>query len=485
MKATDRTSNSAASFQHKLLGILLLGLLLRFALLLLAMPVELQSDEANYVFLALGLERFGIYFDCYRYLWPPLYPGFLRLCFFLADEQGLLLARVIQVLSTVSIGWSCMAIARRLFNDRIALVTGVLWVLHLPLASYSHLLWSESLSLALWGPALALLIAASHDPGHPARGLRLLGYALLAGISVHLKESNLYLTPLLLLPLAWTLRCQGIRLVEILRVVSLPLLLFALVILPWSLRNLEVYGRLTVASTLGENVYNGLNATHRNFDLIPVNTTLQRRGLPILKVREPMRGTSSTHGDLISWPRAEEELNLPLRLDANRRQGLEFAQANPVWFLKARMQKLSDLVAPVSFLTRHLTLGHYPSSLAQFRVPLVLWSVAAAALTLLLGIIGLGARMPASPAAGIFALQGAYYLATGSLVAMSRFRLPLVPILLIGCASLICLGLRGITRPRMALCAAGTLCLLALWVLGSPTTLGLLRAALGGLEASP
>jgi hypothetical protein len=329
------------------------------------------------------------------------------------------------------------------------------------------------------------LIAASHDPGHPARGLRLLGYALLAGISVHLKESNLYLTPLLLLPLAWTLRCQGIRLVEILRVVSLPLLLFALVILPWSLRNLEVYGRLTVASTLGENVYNGLNATHRNFDLIPVNTTLQRRGLPILKVREPMRGTSSTHGDLISWPRAEEELNLPLRLDANRRQGLEFAQANPVWFLKARMQKLSDLVAPVSFLTRHLTLGHYPSSLAQFRVPLVLWSVAAAALTLLLGIIGLGARMPASPAAGIFALQGAYYLATGSLVAMSRFRLPLVPILLIGCASLICLGLRGITRPRMALCAAGTLCLLALWVLGSPTTLGLLRAALGGLEASP
>ncbi len=76
-------------------------------------------------------------------------------------------------------------------------------------------------------------------------------------------------------------------------------------------------------------------------------------------------------------------------------------------------------------------------------------------------------------------------MATGSLVAMSRFRLPLVPILLIGCASLICLGLRGITRPRMALCAAGTLCLLALWVLGSPTTLGLLRAALGGLEASP
>jgi len=478
MKSPKEDKRTVQGFSRKFAGILAAGLILRFLLLGLALPVELQSDEANYVYLALGLERFGLFFDCYRFLWPPLYPGFLQLCFLLADEQGLLLARSLQVLSTLAIGWSTMSIARRLFNDSVALVSGLLWIVHLPLAAFSHLLWSESLFLALWGPALALLIAASLEPNHPARGRRLLGYALLAGIGVHLKEASLYLTPLLLLPLAWTLRRQGTRTLEILRIISQPLLLLALILLPWSLRNLETYGRLTVASTLGENIYNGLNSSHRNFDLIPVNTALQRNNQPILQVRASLR---SSNENLSPWPRAEEVLNLPERLDENRRRGLAFTRDHPGWFLRSRVQKISDLVAPVSFMTRHLALGHYPTSMTRWRTLLVIWGTGASALTLLLGLIGLASRLPASPAAGIFALQGAYYLAAGSLVAMSRFRLPLVPLLLIGCASLLCMGLRPLPRPRLILAAGSSLILVTLWIIGWPTTLGLLKAASKGL----
>jgi len=119
--------------------------------------------------------------------------------------------------------------------------------------------------------------------------------------------------------------------------------------------------------------------------------------------------------------------------------------------------------------------------MTRWRTLLVIWGTGASALTLLLGLIGLGSRLPASPAAGIFALQGAYYLAAGSLVAMSRFRLPLVPLLLIGCASLLCMGLRPLPRPRLILAAGSSLILVTLWIIGWPTTLGLLKAASKGL----
>jgi hypothetical protein len=55
-------------------------------------------------------------------------------------------------------------------------------------------------------------------------------------------------------------------------------------------------------------------------------------------------------------------------------------------------------------------------------------------------------------------------------------------VLLIGCASLICLGLRPLPRPRLMLAAGSSLILVALWIIGWPTTWGLLRAASKGLE---
>lgn len=485
MKAIPQSTKPGPGFAFRVFGILALGLVVRLVLFCLASPTELQSDEANYIYLALGLEHFGIFFDCYRYLWPPLYPLFLRVCFAVADDQGLLLARLVQVLLSLSIGWSTIAIARRLFDEKVALVAGALWVLHLPLASFSHLLWSETLFLALWGPALALLIAASQEPDHPHRTRRLLGYALLAGVSVHLKETSLYLTPVLLLPLGWTLRKRGASFPEVLRVTSLPILLFGLLLLPWSLRNWDVYGRLTVASTLGENIYNGINANHRNFDLIPVNTALMRSGQPTLQVRAPMAQATVSNRAVPPWDRAEGEWNLPMRLNENRSRGLAFAADHPGWFLRSRIQKLSDLVAPVSFVTRHLALDHYPPGLTRFRGLLVIWAVGASALTLLLGLVGLFRCLPRGPAAGIFALQAVYFLGTGSLVAMSRFRLPLVPLLLIGCAALLASKRGPVTFTRKVFSAAGVLCLLCLWWLGLPTTTGLLQAAWNGLGVRP
>ena len=462
------------------LAILGLGLGVRALLLLTAGPIDLQSDEANYVHLALTLERLGVLLDCYRYLWPPGYPAFLRVCFALADDGGLALARWIQVLASLSIGASTMVLGQRLFDRRVGLLAGVGWALHLPLAAFTHLLWSETLFLALWLPALALLVGSLQEDAARARTLRLTGYAVLSGAAVHLKESALYLAPLLLLPLALQ---EGRRagLVATIRAVTLPLLVFVTVLTPWTLRNLEVYGTPRLASTLGENAYNGLNATHRNFDLIPVNTALQRAGRPVLQVRAPFRDPREAGRPVAEWPRAEEIPHLPTRLEANRSRGLTFAAEHPGWILRSRLQKWSDLVAPVSFLTRHLALGHYHGPLADARPLLAALAALASAGALLLGLVGLGLHLPRSLPALVVLLNGLYLLATGSLVAMSRFRLPLVPLLLIGAAAL--LLRRGEEGPGRRL-VAGALgaALLALWWLGAPTTIGLLRAAWGGVE---
>lgn len=462
------------------LGILGLGLGVRALLLLTAGPIELQSDEANYVHLALTLERLGVLLDCYRYLWPPGYPAFLRACFALADDGGLALARWLQVLASVAIGASTMALGQRLFDRRVALLAGLGWALHLPLAAYSHLLWSETLFLALWLPGLVLLVSALEEPASRARALRLAGFAALSGLAVHLKESPLYLVPLLLLPVLLQEARRAGGLVAA-RTVTLPLLVFCTVLTPWSLRNLEVYGTPRVAATLGENAYNGLNATHRNFDLIPVNTALQRAGQPVLQVRAPFRDPREGGSPLAEWPRAEEVPHLPTRLATNRSRGLEFASEHPGWILRSRLQKWADLVAPVSFLTRHLALGHYHGPLAQARPLVVALSVLASAAALLLGLVGLGLHLPRSLPTLVIALNGIYLLATGSLVAMSRFRLPLVPLLLIGAAALVLR--RGEEGPgRRLLAGALGICLVGLWWLGAPTTIGLLRAAWDGID---
>ena len=58
-------------------GIVGAGVLLRLLFLWLAEPLELQSDEANYVYLALSWNHFGFFSDSYRYPWPPGYPFLL------------------------------------------------------------------------------------------------------------------------------------------------------------------------------------------------------------------------------------------------------------------------------------------------------------------------------------------------------------------------------------------------------------------------
>ena len=429
---------------------LLLGLGVRAALLVLAGDIELQSDEANYVYSALAWKHFGVYFDHYRFLWPPGYSAYLAGCLSLFGENGLQAARIGQVLASLCIGLSVGLLGQRLAGPRAAVTATLAWALYLPLAAFTHLLWNETLFLALFLPGLLQLVALAQEPPDRAVDRRVLAAGLCLAGALYVKEAPLYLLPVLaaLLPLT---AARGMR-TEALRRATGVLLVVTAAVLPWTLRNLDVYDRpIPLGSSLGENSFNGLNANYRNFDLVALQSERSRRGSEPLAPRTLL--TAQPEG-AEAWQRAEELDSLPARLAENTRRGLGFASAHPGWFLRTRLQKLADAATPLSFLPRHLALGHYHGALARapWRRPIALATLGLPLVLLALGGLGLLLALPPGRARWLLWATASYFVATLLLVSMSRFRLPLIPLLCVGLGCLVSRPPRGVRARWIGAC---------------------------------
>lgn len=428
------------------------GLALRALLALLAGETVLVADEANYLYLALAWERFGLLLDTERYLWPPLYPLLVRGCLSAFGAQGEHALHALQVALSASIGWSVLRLARGLFGLRAAHIAGALWALHLPLAAYTHLTWPETLFLALLGPAAVLASEAARAGAQGDGKLVLLG--LLLGLAALVKEVALGLVPLLCLALY--LRPGLEPPLERLRRASLPLLVAALVLAPWALRNRAAYGSAVPAgATLGENAYHGLNARYVNFDLRLLHRTHEEGE----RLSANQRTAFVLDDPSSAWERSGER-NTVRRSSENLRLGLAWVAQNPGDFLYSRIKKAADLVAPQSFLLRHLALEAYggPLSSRPARRVLVPWALLVQLLVLAAAIPGAVLGLRERGARGVLAALALPPLAAGSLVAMSRFLVPLVPLLIVLAAGFLAAPRRGWTRAR-------TLLTLLLWAL--------------------
>ena len=408
------------------------GVFLRAALCSLAGTPALQSDEANYFYLAVQWKQLGYFPDSFRYLWPPAYAAYLRVCIELFGSHALDAARAGQILASASVGFTTGLIAWRVFGARAAVIAAALWAGYLPLAAHTHLLWNEPIFLAFFLPGFYQVLVCIREREIPHIDRRLVSGGVLLALALYVKEAATYLIPLLGLVLLFS----GMPLREGLRRASLLLGTVALCVLPWGLRNQQVYGAfIPLGSSLGENAFNGLNAPYRNFDLIPIESKLDKAGKPPLSLRPywtaPPAGAEA-------WTRAEEIHSLPLRMSENTARGLAFARAHPAWLLRSRIQKVADVLVPTSFLTRHLALDRYSGRIASkpWR-PIVAWTSAlqVAALLVFGGAGLLGSQRP-GPARRLIWTTALYFGATVLLVSMSRFRIPLVPFLLAGIGGL-------------------------------------------------
>ncbi|MDE0915175.1 MAG: hypothetical protein OSB57_08335 [Planctomycetota bacterium] len=511
------------------------GVFLRLCLLWIVGDLDLQSDEANYVYLGIAWNHFGFYFDQHRYLWPPGYSWLTAQSLSLFGEDGMLAVKYLQVLASASIGMTTMLFAIRLFGLRAARIAGWIWVAYLPLAAFTHLLWNETLFTALFLPGLYQIMRLMQRGDDPRATRRVLLAGLCLAGSLYLKESPQFLVlvlAMLLVPFAGNL-AEGVRRSTLL------LLVVGACILPWGLRNQNVYGSfIPLGTSLGENAYNGLNQDYRNFDFRPIDSERDRRDLPptgivarhwfdyvdpiayrdlparmeVLRTQaseaakasheqvaaggSPDPRAAALQSQLLrnaslqerwldpiiprepdslvefagncGWSRAEppEVINTAQRSAVNTANGFRFAREHPGWYARSRIRKLADLLTPASFFTRHQALGHYdetPLGGHLLRKLTSLWAIACPMIVLLLGIVGYTTVLRSRPAWLLFGCTFGYFLCTTLLVAMSRFRIPTIPLLIVLTAGFVVHHKTLEGRTRKVLGAMAVLLVVFLW----------------------
>jgi hypothetical protein len=239
--------------------VLLASLVLKLGLLVPTSDLRPVRDSLIYVDHACKLLRAHAYGHSGR---APGYPLALAATFWATERAGvpvacppeppagtarvsaLLVARLMQVvLSTLTV-WLAWSLGRALYDERAGLAGAALVAFYPNLVGYTHLLWSETLYVALtFGWAILLLRGV-----HGARPASLFAGGLALGAAALVREIGL-LTMVVALTWTWALEPRPAR-----RVLARSLVIVAaaaLVVAPWTLRNVRVYGELVPVSTRG------------------------------------------------------------------------------------------------------------------------------------------------------------------------------------------------------------------------------------------
>ena len=449
-------------------GIVALGITIRFVFLLLAWNQTAFADESQYLYLAAVWSRFGVYTDSTMYLWPPGYPCFLYGCLKLFGPAGVYAAKLIQVVLSGAIGLSTILIAYRLATARAACLAGLMWAVYLPLIGFTHSLWPETLYLALLMPGFCLLLPFfGQEAGKGGRknersNARLVAAGVLIGLSILVKEVALWWFVLVGMLLLFQRRQRSWSVA--LNRASLFLLAGAVVILPWALRCYEVYGRIVPSgATLGRNVHLGINSKYWNVDYpLPDSARITEANADVHRLL--------TETAAQQWQTSTARNVVALSSD-NVRRGLRFAADNPGYFARSRIKNLADWATPLSFFVRNFALARYDGIL---RNP-VAWRVLVVAAMLM------PMTVLAASAGGYFhALRGVagrgflgvtllYFIAANVLiVASSRYRLCIAPLLIVLAATFLAGGFRRRwTKRGIAACTVVWGTLVILWLINA------------------
>jgi len=453
--------NTETRARLPLILVVVFGVAVRLVLLVLARDLDLYADEGTYAYLALLWNRFGFYGSTEDYLWPPLYPAFVAIFLRAFGEAGLLAAKGAQVALSGIVGTAVVLLARKAFSDRAALIAGVMWAIYLPLAAFTHYLWPETLFLSLYLPGVLLYWRALERPDETGTGgFALAAAGLLLGLALLVKQS---VAPLILI---FTLVLIGLRMPSsftrrLLRA-SVFLLSAVVVVLPWALRNQEVYGRVVFSgSTLGQNVYWGINGRYQNFDY------------PFVHYDELYDEGDWTYSSLIRSDAAKwqpsEAPNIIDRSSENVRRGREFAANHPSFVLRTRIKRLADWVTPTSFFVRHFALDMYRNHGVQgpeVRRLLILTSISTTVLVLIGAIPGAFWALSDRTARIVICTTLIAFMVTIPLVAISRYRLPVEPLLIVLTAGFLAGENRGAWRrpSAAALVVTGWILLGSFWL---------------------
>ncbi len=373
-----------------------------------AWNIDCVYDECFYGNLARHLADGEGFQPHSRHYWPPAYITFLA--GHLKLGLGLNGARVTQAfLSTLLVpmvfllGRQAARDAGRSDGARVGMGAAILVAFHPTLIAYAHYLWSETLFLPLFLGGLLLL----HTARARTSGRLALAAGLAMGASCLVKVLPLYLVPLLAVwIMVGTPTRRGVRVAVLLMAGTMA------VILPWTARNYVAYGHLVlIETTTGKNLVRGNNpVAPSNWDW---GTGRSTRGV--------IPQTGCRDADLV-------DLNACLT-----RAGVNQIIQNPLRFVTRAGTKIADLVNPTSFPVRHIRrdlYGAWPPLLANGVVTaLALFNMVLMAMAVWGWTRNGGAWWQITLIMVLYTL--AVHVAT---FGMSRFRMPLIPIMVVGAA---------------------------------------------------
>jgi hypothetical protein len=410
--------------------------------LLRAVPLAVWADdvcvrdECTYIRLADRLADGAGMTSSVGWLWAPGYPALMAIPGFLFGHPGLI--KIPQVLVAGLVTALLYRLTQRVFAAARpgatpeALVTAGRvaafgYALSLHQAFFAIRLWSEVIySAVLLGVFLMLDRArrgAEAEDGASAEARRLAltgaaGLGALVGICVLFRGVAQYMLPVFAVGLLWG---QWRRL-QAWAQVGLMAACTAAVVAPYSVYATQKFDTFILSDrTLGQMMYLGNN------DYDPVafdygNGKLSRRAFD----RERRKGR------LPCAPRGK----MAERDACQTAEAVAWVKANPGEFLRRVPLRMAQMTTPHSLLTRHLRWGRFKGipwwgdeliiALQAFQGVLV-QVVGAAALTLR----GQGARGLAVSGVLLYHLA-----AVGALAGISRYRVPLEPLLMVGLAIL-------------------------------------------------
>ena len=372
----------------------------------------------------------------------PLYPYFLGVCFALSNGS-LLFARLVQALLGVVTVYLLFLLGCRLFGRREGYLSALIMALYGAAYFYTVILIKASLTVAL-SAAACLLAAMAVDSG---KLRHFLGLGLLLGLLVLLRGNFLALIPVALI---WAL-AAGQALPPRKRLVQALLLLagIGLPLAPVTVRNYLVGGEFVLTTSQGgPNFYIG-NSPYAN-GTYP--------GIPFVRFDPRYEGAD-------------------FKAEAERRAGrpLSPAQVSRFWFRQSaafiRQQPAAALrllghKARLMFNAHEIPDNYHFRFMRTHFIP-ALW-LALIGYGMLLGpaLAGMAFSAGRDPRIWFLILFGAVYaLSVIAFFVVSRYRMPLVPVLAVFSAHFMVRVLEAVKQRKLRPLLAGLLAAAAVTVL--------------------
>ncbi|NHZ73091.1 MAG: hypothetical protein GWP16_01310 [Nitrospirae bacterium] len=428
-----------------LLGLLILAVLslgVRSGLYRAVSPVDLTGDEVRYVRAATQLhqgEGYGV--DGVRDArWPPAQSFFLSL--FLRDDSSstqdpspkdLRSLHQAQLVLGALLALATMVLGRELFDVRTGFLAGLIAAFYPTFLGYSHYFWSETLLLVLITAAFSLAIRAARS-NSPIE-------AILAGLLFGAAGLTREIAIVLAVGTAiwwWVSVPESDRRRARARAL-LMLICTAVVILPWTVRNHRLLGRFVPVSTVFWMGMREGNTVQGKDWLRPDWQELSGFRRQLASFDEEMEGVDFAKAEAVQLIRQEQ----------------------PTWIFKKLARNSSLLFSPDSFVLKKISRGSYGEP-ALWVVRLVLVAVLLSYLGISIGGL-FGIASSRGRARRLLPILVFGIIATVHILAQasSRYRLPLMPLLMVYAAAWVSRGfpVRQLGRRNLAVCA---LCLLIL-----------------------